>query len=73
MKKISVVFAAALGSAGTVYAHGGHGTVSATQILHYILEPAHSLPALALVLAGVAVAVIRSRRKASPARSTALK
>ena len=32
-------------------AHAGHGAISQNQILHYLLEPTHGLPVVAIVVA----------------------
>jgi hypothetical protein len=60
-----VAAAGALLTAGELAAHPGHGTTAPESVEHYVFEPLHAAPVIAL-LAGCALAVvIRKRRRSS--------
>lgn len=45
-------------------AHGGHGSTSATTVLHWIIEPIHAAPlGLALIVGVLAVRTVIKKRK----------
>jgi hypothetical protein len=48
---------------GFAFAHDGHGQLGAQSLLHYLLEPVHALPAMAIAGATAAL-LLKSRRKA---------
>ena len=52
---------------GFAFAHDGHGQLSSHSPLHYLLEPAHALPVLAIALA--TAALLAASRKTVLARA----
>jgi hypothetical protein len=61
MKKTLIILLFAL--PGFAFAHDGHGQLSSHSSLHYLLEPAHVLPALAIAVATATLLTI-SRKAA---------
>jgi hypothetical protein len=57
----TIVTALLMGAPLTAIAHSGHGSTTATDILHWIVEPIHAAP---LVLAlGLGIVAVRSALK----------
>jgi hypothetical protein len=46
-----------------VIAHPGHGSTPPEAVEHYVFEPVHAAPVIALVLACLAVAIVRWKRR----------
>ena len=63
---IAATFGTALLSAGSAaLAHPGHGRIPADQPAHYVLEPLHAIPLLAIAatITGVVLYVRRARQR----------
>ena len=55
---------ALFGSTQTVFAHPGHGTTDPHSVTHYVAEPVHFAPLLALfAIAAVAISLLAARRR----------
>lgn len=67
-RRIAMVLATATSTAltaSTLWAHPGHGQIPAEQPAHYLLEPLHAVPIVAIValIAGATVYVVRMRQR----------
>lgn len=52
------------GMVGTATAHPGHGTTDPHSVTHYVAEPVHAAPLLALfAAAAVAISLLAARRR----------
>ncbi len=51
-------------AAANVWAHPGHGDSSGHSLMHYLIEPFHSLPLIAVIVLSVVIFLMMySRRK----------
>jgi hypothetical protein len=63
LRQCGSAFGVVLAWGAVASAHPGHGTIPADSPAHYVLEPVHALPVVAIVAAIAGVLVYRRRNR----------